>query len=155
MRAAVTALLLWALAIPVSFAGQSAIGGTIDVSSAPWDGAAYALILSLEPLDPPKSVLRIDLWGHPASAGPLTVKFTGHEDPGGGPGRGEGRVSFQEILNKSSPVPLSGRVVFDRLEEGKPVTGHYELNTLDQSRGFKGFFRLRWGSATGRADRSR
>jgi hypothetical protein len=55
-------------------------------------------------------------------------------------------VSFQEILNKSLPVPLAGRVVFDALEEGKPVTGHYELNTLDQARGFKGKFRLRWGA---------
>jgi hypothetical protein len=55
-------------------------------------------------------------------------------------------VSFQGILNKAIPAPLAGRVVFDRLEEGKTVTGHYELNTLDQSRGFKGYFRLRCGS---------
>ena len=132
----------WALAMPLAMAAGPVTEGTIDLSSAPWDGAAYALIL---PLGTPESVLRIELWGRLSSAAPLTVKFTGQEDAGGGPGRGAGRASFQQVLNKSVPVPLAGRVVFDRLEVGKPVTGHYELNTSDQARGFKGFFQLRWG----------
>jgi hypothetical protein len=151
MRSAIAFCLLWALGIAPASAATPVVEGQIDVSSAPWDGAAYALIL---PLGEGSSVLRIDLWGHPSSAGPLTVKFTGQEDPGGGAGRGEGRVSFQQILNKSIPAPLAGRVVFDRLEEGKPVTGHYELNTFDQARGFKGFFRLRWGSGGGGGHRA-
>jgi hypothetical protein len=147
MRAATTVCLFWALAGSfVALAAIPVIEGSIDESAAPWDGPAYALILRL---GQGSSVLRVDLWGHPHSDGPLSLRFTGYENPGGGRGRGDGRVSFQEILNKSTPVPLSGRLVFDRLEEGKPVTGHYELNSIDQSRGFKGVFQAKWGSSGG------
>ncbi len=120
---------------------------TIYFSSAPWDGAAYDLEIPLEPLDDAaKPYLRISIWGYPEFPGPKTIHFTGMEDSGGGPTKGEGTALFQPILNKSMPERLEGTVSFRILKRDSVVSGSYELASMDGRRVLKGSFEARWGN---------
>jgi hypothetical protein len=119
----------------------------IYFSSAPWDGAAYAMEIPLEHTDDSvRPVIRINIWGYPEFPGPKTINFSGQEDPGGGPSRGDGRALFQADLNKSMPERLMGSVSFKTLQKGRPVLGSYEFATLDGNRKFKGTFHAAWGN---------
>jgi hypothetical protein len=120
----------------------------ICFSSAPWDGAAYEIEIPLEHADDAvHPVIRISIWGYPQFPGPRTIYFTGKEDAGGGPSRGDGRALFQANLNKTMPEPLVGSVSFGTLRNDRPVSGTYELSTLDGKRKFKGGFRAAWGNS--------
>jgi hypothetical protein len=128
-------------------AGASGDHPTIYYSAAPWDGAAYDIEIPLERTkDASQPFIRINIWGNPESPGPITFQFSGKEDPGGGPARGSGRASFQAILNKSWPEKLAGSVYFNTLQKDRPVSGTYELATLDGKRKFKGNFQAAWGN---------
>ena len=128
-------------------AGQA----TIYYSFAPWDGAAYALEIPLERADEASQPsIRINIWGYPEFTEPTTLHFSGREDAGGGPSRGDGRALFQAILNKSMPERLAGSVSFKALKKDSPVCGSYELATLDGRRTFKGSFQAAWGNKPGR-----
>lgn len=119
---------------------------TIYFSAAPWDGAAYDIEIPLEKTkDAPEPVIRVNIWGNPEYLKPETVLFTGKEDAGGGEGKGSGRASYQTILNKSWPEPLSGTVVFKILRKGRPVSAVYDLKTA-KGRKFKGRFQAAWGN---------
>jgi hypothetical protein len=119
----------------------------IYFSFAPWDGAAYAIEIPLERTDDSvHPVIRINIWGYPEFPGPKTINFSGEEDPGGGPSRGDGRALFQADLNKSMPQSLMGSVSFKTLQKGHPVLGSYEFTTLDGKRKFKGSFQATWGN---------
>jgi hypothetical protein len=119
----------------------------IYYSAAPWDGAAYDLEIPLERTnDASQPSIRINIWGNPESPGPITFQFSGKEDPGGGPAKGSGRASFQAILNKSWPEKLAGSVSFKTLQKDRPVSGTYELATLDGKKRFKGNFQAAWGN---------
>ena len=121
---------------------------TIYFSAAPWDGAAYAMEIPLEHADDAvQPVIRIDIWGNPEFSEPKTINFSGKEDPGGGPSRGDGRAFFQPNLNKSMPENLMGSVSFKTLQSGHPVSGIYEFATLDGKRKFKGSFQAAWGNS--------
>jgi len=119
----------------------------IYFSSAPWDGAAYAIEIPLEHGgDADNPGIRINIWGYPEFPEPRTIKFSGEEDPGGGATRGDGRALFQANLNKSMPERLMGSVSFKTLQYGHPVLGSYEFATLDGKRKFKGNFQAAWGN---------
>ncbi len=119
----------------------------IYFSFAPWDGAAYAIDIPLGHADDAvQPVIRIDIWGYPEFPEPKTIDFSGKEDPGGGPLRGDGRAVFQADLNKSMPERLEGSVSFKTLQKGHPVSGSYEFATLDGKRKFKGSFQAAWGN---------
>ena len=123
---------------------------TIYFSAAPWDGAAYDIEIPPEKTkDAPEPVIRVNLWGNPEFLKPETVSFTGEEDPGGGEGKGRGRASYQTILNKSWPEPLSGTIVFKTLSQGLPVSGVYDLETA-KGKKFKGRFQAAWGNTAPR-----
>lgn len=120
---------------------------TIFYSSAPWDGAAYALEIPLKPTgDAEEPYLRISIWDNPEFPDPRTMNFTGKEDSGGGPSRGEGRALFQRKLDKSMPERLTGKIWFKILTKDSPVLGTYEFATMDGKRVFKGSFQAAWGN---------
>lgn len=119
----------------------------IYFSFAPWDGAAYDIEIPLERADDgAQPSIRINIWGYPEFPRPKTIHFSGKEDPGGGPTRGDGRALFQADLNKSTPERLVGSVSFKVLQNGFPVSGSYEFATLDGNRKFKGSFQAAWGN---------
>ena len=119
----------------------------IYFSFAPWDGAAYDIEIPLEPAsDAVHPTIRINIWGYPEFPEPKTIHFSGKEDAGGGPSRGDGRALFQANLNKSMPERLVGSVSFKTLQNDQPVSGSYEFATLDGKRKFKGSFQAAWGN---------
>lgn len=135
---------LIAVGVPSASTANSA---TIFYSSAPWDGAAYDLEIPLKPAgaaDEP--YLRINIWDYPEFPDPKTIRFTGKEDSGGGPSRGEGRALFQRNFNKSMPENLAGTIEFRILKKDSPVSGSYALATLDGKKVFKGSFQAVWGN---------
>jgi hypothetical protein len=119
----------------------------IYFSSAPWDGAAYDIEIPLEHADDAvQPAIRINIWGYPQFPEPKTIHFSGKEDAGGGPSRGDGRALFQANLNKSMPECLVGSLSFKTLQNDQPVSGSYEFATLDGKRKFKGSFQAAWGN---------
>lgn len=119
---------------------------TIYYSAAPWDGAAYDIEIPLEKTDEaPNPAIRVNIWGNPEFAKSETIRFTGKEDPGGGPGKGPGRASYQAILNKSWPENLAGTIVFKALKAGQPVSASYDFTTA-KGKKLKGRFKATWGN---------
>lgn len=148
---AVSFLFLSLINSPIKAAETPASGSedhaAIYFSAAPWDGAAYSIEIPLERTnDASQPFIRINIWGNPEFLEPKTFFFSGKEDPGGGPSRGSGRASFQTILNKSWPENLVGSVSFNALQKDHPVSGIYELATLDGKKKFKGSFQAAWGN---------
>ena len=120
---------------------------TIYFSFAPWDGAAYDIEIPLEHADDgAQPFIRINIWGYPEFPKPKSIHFSGKEDAGGGPSRGDGRALFQSNLNRSIPETLVGSVSFKVLQHDCPVSGSYEFATLDGKRKFKGGFQATWGN---------
>src|SRR5580700_9012676 len=119
----------------------------IYFSFAPWDGAAYDIEIPLgHPDDAVQPVIRINIWGNPQFPEPKSIHFSGKEDAGGGPSKGDGRALFQANLNKTMPERLVGSVSFKTLLNDQPVSGDYEFATLDGKRRFKGRFQAAWGN---------
>jgi hypothetical protein len=140
---------------PVRAADAPAAGradqAVIYYSYAPWDGAAYAIEIPLEHADDAvQPVIHINIWGNPQFSEPKTIHFSGKEDPGGGPAKGDGRALFQANLNKTTPERLVGSVSFEALQSDHPVSGSYEFATLDGKRRFKGSFQAAWGNKPAR-----
>jgi hypothetical protein len=134
------------LASPLA-AADAPPNAKIFYSAAPWDGAAYAIQIPLaKSAQAPNPVIKIDIWGNPEFLVQTKLKFTGKEDPGGGPARGKGRALYQSQLDLSSPQNLSGTVVFKKLKKGKLVEGAIDLKTLDGKLTFKSSFRAAWAN---------
>ena len=126
----------------------------IYFSFAPWEGPAYAIEIALENAgNAVQPVIRINIWGYPEFPEPKTIHFSGEEDAGGGPSRGDGRALFQANLNKSMPERLVGSVSFKILQKDRPVSGSYEFATLDGKRRFKGSFQAAWGNKSAKVIR--
>jgi len=120
---------------------------TIYYSFAPWDDTAYDLEIPLGHVDDAAHpFIRVSIWGYPEYPEPKTIHFSGTEDAGGGPLRGDGRALFQADLNKSIPEGLAGSVSFKTLKKDSSVSGSYDLATLDGKRKFKGSFQAVWGN---------
>ncbi|HXT02490.1 MAG TPA: hypothetical protein VN915_17595 [Elusimicrobiota bacterium] len=118
----------------------------IYFSEAPWDGAAYSLEIPLEKsADAPDPAIRVSLWGNPEFPDGQTIRFTGKENTGGGPGKGDGHATYQTVFNKSWPDGLAGTIVFASLVKGKPVVGSYDF-TSTKGKTFKGTFTAAWGN---------
>lgn len=129
------ALLAAALALTLS--------GKIFYSAAPWDEAAYDIRLPLSS-DADGEAISVMIWGNPKHDRKITYSFSGHEDPGGGPGKGKGRASYQEKVGKSWPIRLQGRLTFNKLLPDQPVTGAFQLRTSDRKKSFNGTFTAEW-----------
>jgi hypothetical protein len=128
-------------------AGETADQAIIYFSSAPWDGAAYSILIPLGHRDDAiQPIISINIWGYPQFPGPETIHFSGKEDSGGGPSKGDGRALFQAKRDKTMPVPLAGSISFKNLQNDKPVSGDYELATLDGKMKLKGSFQAAWGN---------
>ena len=135
-------------------ASRTQAHATIYFSAAPWDGAAYAIEIPLEQTkEASQPYIRINIWGNPEFSEPKTFSFSGKEDPGGGPAKGSGRASYQAVLNKSWPENLAGSVTFKTLQNDHPVSGSYELATLDGKKKFTGNFKAAWGNKPSRVIR--
>jgi hypothetical protein len=120
----------------------------IYYSFAPWDGAAYDIEIPLDHADDAvHPVIRINIWGNPQFPEPKSIQFSGNEDAGGGPSKGDGRALFQANLNKTTPERLVGSVSFKTLLNDHPVSGTYEFSSLDGKRKFKGSFQAAWGNS--------
>lgn len=118
----------------------------IYFSAAPWDGAAYALEIPLvKSADAAEPVIRVSIWGNPEFDKSETIRFSGREDPGGGPGKGRGIASYQTVFNRSVPQHLSGGITFESLKHGQPVAAEYDLMMGGGMR-FKGRFLAAWGN---------
>jgi hypothetical protein len=120
---------------------------TIYFSAAPWDGAAYDIEIPMKRVDDViRPNIRITIWDYPEFPESTTIRFSGEEDPGGGPLKGDGVAYFQSNLNKSMPERLAGSISFKTLKHDSPVSGSYEFATLDGKRKFKGSFKASWGN---------
>jgi hypothetical protein len=144
-------LLVCIIGSPIKAADAWAVGpvdqAIIYFSFAPWDGAAYDIEIPLGHADDAaQPMIRINIWGYPQFPEPKTIHFSGKEDAGGGPSRGDGRALFQANLNKTMPERLVGSVSFKSLQNDQPVSGNYEFVTLDGKRKFKGGFQAAWGN---------
>jgi len=127
---------------------------TIYFSYAPWDGAAYDIEIPLQHEDDVvQPFIRINIWGNPEFPEAKTIHFSGTEDAGGGPSKGDGLALFQANHNKSTPERLVGSVSFKALRHDRPVSGTYEFATLDGKRRFKGGFQAAWGNKPARVIR--
>ena len=147
-------LLVFLTGSQVRAADSPAVGAmnqaTIYYSAAPWDGAAYGIEIPLDRADDgAQPSIRVSIWGYPEFPKPKTIHFSGKEDAGGGPSRGDGLALFQANLNQSMPERLAGSISFMSLKNGVPVSGSYELATLDGKRKFKGSFQAAWGNKPG------
>lgn len=147
-------LLFFAAGSKIKAADSQAVGtadqAIIYFSSAPWDGAAYDIEISLDHADGAvQPVLRVNIWGYPQFLEPKSIHFSGNEDAGGGPSKGDGRALFQANRDKTMPERLMGTISFKSLQNDQPVSGSYEFATLDGTMKFKGGFRAVWGNKPG------
>lgn len=118
----------------------------IYFSEAPWDGAAYEIQIPQEKSkDAPDPVIRVNIWGNPKFTAPETIAFTGKEDSGGGPGKGNGTASYQTRFNSSLPQRLAGTITFQSIQPNTPVSAAYDLTSQKGDR-FKGTFVAPWGN---------
>ena len=137
--------LLVALLLLVPFAADAKkaqpIKAMIYFSAAPWDGAAYEILIPIKNTEGPAPTIRLNIWGNPEFQKREVFKFNGNE----GSSTDRGRVSFQTELNKSMPQNMKGTVTFKRLKKGVPIVGAFDLETL-KGQAFKGEFQAEWGN---------
>ena len=117
------------------------IKAVINYSAAPWDAAAYEILIPMtNSSGSPNPFIIIYIWGNPEFQKPKSLQFSKEGDL-----KESGRASFQPILNKSMPVTLTGTVIFRALQKGHPVFGTFEFVAPD-GRTFKGSFQATWGN---------
>jgi hypothetical protein len=102
---------------------------TIHRDCAPWDGSAFTVSIPVA-----KSVIGISIYQSPAIQ--LPVKFAFPDNTG--------QVGNALLfLPAVTPEPLIGKVSFQRIDEGLPVEGEFNLRT-EMGQRFKGRFRAEW-----------
>ena len=117
------------------------IKAVIKYSVAPWDDAAYEILIPL-----PKTAqdshpfIRIDIWGNPEYQSAKSLHFSKK-----GSHKEGGRAAFQAILDKSMPVTLTGSVSFKALKKEHPVVGSFEF-VAEDGKTFKASFEAAWGN---------
>jgi len=105
---------------------------TINRDCAPWDGSAFTMSISYDP----GSVINISIWQSPDIKFASTFSFP--DDTG--------RVGNAVYLSASGEYEqLSGKISFQRVEEGKPVEGTFSLMS-ERGEEFKGEFVAEWGN---------
>lgn len=103
----------------------------IDRDCAPWDGAAFTVSIPVE-----KTIVTISIYRSPELRLPATFAFPDETLM-------EGNAFL--LLPVAMPEPLSGKVSFQRVEQGIPVEGAFDLVT-QSGREFKGQFKAEWGN---------
>ncbi len=103
---------------------------TINRDCAPWDGPAFTVTVRYDPT----TTITISIWQSPDIKIPTT--FTFPDDTG--------QVGTAYILPELDPLQLlSGTVLFQRVDEGSPVAGRFELVT-QAGQHFAGQFEAGW-----------
>jgi len=115
----------WSLA-----AAQQVTAATIDRDCAPWDGAAFRVLMPLQ-----GSALEIAIWQAPDLKRATTFSFP---DPQGRRGVAFLRPPFGAVHE------LSGTVSFSRVEVGQPVEGELKLVAANGNK-FEHRFKASWG----------
>ncbi len=113
----------------------------ISYTFAPWDGPAYELFLPLgdaSSTQPP--YIRVDIWGNPVFANETTLTLTGRIDP-----NGSGRATYHLGHSGAPPRVLTGTVRFASLKRGVPVSGEFNLLSVD-GQSYSGKFTAEWGN---------
>jgi hypothetical protein len=104
----------------------------INRDCAPWDGAAFTVSISYDPM----VTVTISIWQSPDIKYPATFRFPDQT----------GRAGQAYYLPEPDALePLTGTVTFDRVEQGLPVEGQFNL-TAGRGRPFKGNFTAEWGN---------
>ena len=113
----------------------------ISYSIAPWDGAAYQLLIPLsKSSEASNPFIKIDIWGNPSFHQPETLALSTRNNS-----KERGRAIYQPVLNESLPEVLTGTVYLESLKQGLPVSGTFNLSSSD-GRTFVGRFQARWGN---------
>ena len=105
---------------------------TINRDCAPWDGAAFAVSMPLRE----GSTIYISIYRSPDLKLPASFSFPDAS------GR-EGNAYL--LMPDGSPEQLAGRVWFQRVVQGKPVEGRFQLRSEAGAR-FEGKFLAEWGN---------
>lgn len=107
---------------------------TINRDCAPWDGAAFTVSI---PMDN-GAIINISIWQSPDIKRPATFSFPDET----------GQVGNTVYLQPSGEYEqLSGKISFQRVEEGKPVEGEFSF-TSGRGEQFNGKFKAEWGNLT-------
>ena len=106
---------------------------TINRDCAPWDGAAFTVSVPIA-----ESTINISIYQSPDLRLPVTFSFPDETLRVG---------SALLIFPAGLPEQLRGRVYFQRVEEGKPVDGKFDLAT-DSGQQFRGMFKAEWETET-------
>jgi hypothetical protein len=109
---------------------------TINHDCAPWDGSAFTVSIPVE-----EGNINISIYQSPEIKHPVTFSFTTfsfHE--------GTEKIGHSLFLPVTgSPEPLTGKVFFERVEEGTTVEGEYHFST-ENGKQFLGKFKAEWES---------
>ena len=106
---------------------------SVDRDCAPWDGAAFTVSIPLE-----DEMIEISIYQPPDIQ--RFVRFSFPDET-----LREGHALL--VLPVDVPETLTGQVSFQRVEQGVPVDGQFDLSTA-AGRHFKGAFLAEWGNET-------
>ena len=103
---------------------------TVTRDCAPWDGSAFTVSIPMEAGDS----INVSIWQAPDIKLPVTFSFPDNTGQ-------VGNASYQ--LTSGEYEQLSGTVFFQRVAEGSPLEGKFELVTETGQR-FEGQFKAEW-----------
>jgi hypothetical protein len=105
---------------------------TVNRDCAPWDGAAFTILVQYDSV----TTITISIWKSPDIMFPSTFALSDDE----------GQIGNAYILSEpGSFVQLDGEVSFQRVEQGMPLEGRFNL-TSERGEQFDGRFIAEWGS---------
>jgi hypothetical protein len=105
---------------------------TINRDCAPWDGAAFTVLIPLEEGE----TIQISIYRSPDIQLPSRYSF---------PDASMQEGHAQLLLPVDAPEPLTGNVTFQRVEQGATVQGQFGLAT-QTGRQLQGEFLAEWGN---------
>ena len=106
--------------------------GTVNRDCAPWDGGAFTVSIAYDP----RSVIVISVWRLPDINHPISFSFPDQ--------KGNIGTAFYKPLSGDA-IELSGSIYFQDVEEDNPLTGDFNLSSVNGDR-FEGHFNVRWSS---------
>ena len=114
-----------------SQAPEQIFSATINRDCAPWDGSAFTVSIPMK-----NANISISVYQAPDIHAPTVFSFPDDTMSSG---------SAFLILPLDSPEPLKGKVSFQRVQQGNPVQGTFDLAT-EVDKKFKGKFIAEWGN---------
>ena len=107
------------------------LSATINRACAPWDGSAFTVSIPLDST----TAITVSIWQSPDINRPVKFSFADET----------GQVGMATLMPGRDPLQqLEGEVSFQRVEEGSPVEGEFDLTTKSGER-FTGKFKAAWG----------